>query len=134
MVEQTRRLVLGGGTHGVVGRCRDFTRRALADWRWPSGSEAVDDAVLLVSEVITNACLHAGGPHELVLRHCPGRLRVEVSDGSAELPRVLPPRERVRPGGYGLVLLERLTEGWGTVPTGVGRPGKILWLELPGPA
>ncbi|MFD8026923.1 ATP-binding protein [Streptomyces lavendulae] len=129
MAEQTRKLVLGGGTAGVVTRCRDFTRRALADWHWPAGAEAEEDVLLLVSEVVTNACLHAGGPRELVLRHAPGGLRVEVTDDSPEPPTPRPP-DRARPGGHGLILMQRLARGWGCVPS---PPGKTVWLELPGP-
>lgn len=129
VAEQTRRLVLGGGTTGVVTRCRDFTRHALADWRWPAGQEAEEDVLLLVSEVVTNACLHAGGPRELVLRHGPGGLRVEVSDDSRELPSPRPP-DRGRPGGHGLVLLQRLARDWGCAET---PPGKTVWLEVPAP-
>ncbi|MFJ3881439.1 ATP-binding protein [Streptomyces sp. NPDC090077] len=133
MAEQTRRLVLGGATAGVVARCRDFTRRALTDWLWPEGSEAEEDLLLLVSEVVTNACLHAGGPRELVLRHGPGMLRVEVSDGSSETPVRRAVQDRSRPGGHGLVLLERLAKDWGSVPAADGRPGKTVWLEVAAP-
>ncbi|MEU9717643.1 ATP-binding protein [Streptomyces sp. NPDC047976] len=133
MAEQTRRLVLGGATAGVVARCRDFTRRALTDWLWPEGSEAEEDLLLLVSEVVTNACLHAGGPRELVLRNGLGLLRVEVSDDSPEVPVRRAARDRSRPGGHGLVLLERLAKNWGAVPAADGRPGKTVWLEVTAP-
>ncbi|MFF4318381.1 ATP-binding protein [Streptomyces sp. NPDC001568] len=133
MAEQTRRLVLGGATTGVVTRCRDFTRRALDDWLWPPHAEETEDALLLVSEAVTNACLHAGGPRELVLRHAPGRLRVEVSDGNPEPPSPRPASGRSRPGGHGLVLLGRLAKGWGWEPSADGRGGKTVWLEVAAP-
>uniref|UniRef100_UPI0004C08BEE ATP-binding protein n=1 Tax=Streptomyces bikiniensis TaxID=1896 RepID=UPI0004C08BEE len=93
---QVRRLLLRG-VRRVVSRCRDFTAEALADWGWiPAGSEAgeerVEDVLLLVSEVVTNACLHAGGPEEFVLRRGREGLRVEVSDASPEPPRPRGPR------------------------------------------
>ncbi|MFF3012814.1 ATP-binding protein [Streptomyces sp. NPDC057939] len=133
MAEQTRRLVLGGATTGVVTRCRDFTRRALDDWTWPAYAEETEDALLLVSEAVTNACLHAGGPRELVLRHSPGRLRVEVSDDNPEPPSPRPAGSRSRPGGHGLVLLARLAKGWGWEPAADGRTGKTVWLEVTAP-
>ncbi|WP_324290508.1 ATP-binding protein [Streptomyces sp. H27-H5] len=133
VAEQTRRLVLGGATTGVVTRCRDFTRQALADWQWTRDQDAVDDVLLLVSEVVTNACLHAGGPRELVLRHAPGRLRVEVSDDNPEPPRRRVSGDRGRPGGHGLVVLERLARSWGAQPSGGAGVGKTVWLEVPGP-
>ncbi|MFI8101383.1 ATP-binding protein [Streptomyces sp. NPDC086023] len=143
--EQTRRLVLRG-TRGVVTRCRDFTREALADWHWipsvdgpayadlpPEQEErwaVVEDVLLLVSEVVTNACMHAGGPSELVLHHTPERLRVEVTDGSPEVPRLRPAGDPAQPGGHGLVVLQRLAREWGWRPVG---SGKTVWLEVPSP-
>ncbi|MGW7103036.1 ATP-binding protein [Streptomyces sp. NPDC054838] len=94
----------------------------------------MEDVLLLVSEVVTNACLHAGGPRELVLRHSPEGLRVEVSDDSPEPPRRRPPGDRSRPGGHGLIVLERLATKWGAEPSGGAFPGKTVWLEVPPPA
>lgn len=127
---QIRRLELFG-TRGVVTRCRDFTARALADWGWTTAArqedrERADDVLLLVSEVVTNACLHAGGPRELVLRHEDGRLRVEVTDDSPVAP-VRRPRAPSLPGGHGLMVLDRLAGEWGSMPLGTG---KAVWLEV----
>ncbi|MFI9123561.1 ATP-binding protein [Streptomyces bikiniensis] len=131
---QVRRLLLHGARR-VVSRCRDFTAEALADWGWiPAGSEAgeerVEDVLLLVSEVVTNACLHAGGPEEFVLRHERGRLRVEVSDASPEPPRPRGPRSPALPGGHGLMVLDRLAGAWGYEARGPGAVGKVVWLEI----
>ncbi|MEU4062771.1 ATP-binding protein [Streptomyces wedmorensis] len=135
---QVRRLVLDG-TRGVVARCRDFTAEALADWGWipPETEEAgerVEDVLLLVSEVVTNACLHAGGPEELVLRHGHGLLRVEVADASPEHPRLQTPRSPGVPGGHGLMVLDRLAGAWGTADKGPGAAGKVVWLEVSRPS
>ncbi|WP_406733088.1 ATP-binding protein [Streptomyces sp. NBC_01794] len=144
---QTRRLALFG-TKGVVSRCRDFTREALEDWGWmpaaagaqaeepaeePAAGEAelVEDVLLLVSEVVTNACLHAGGPTELVLIHAGERLRIEVADASPESPRPRPPRDASQPGGHGLIVLQRLSRSWGWAPRG---GGKVVWLEVSSPS
>lgn len=136
--DQVRRLVLFG-TKGVVMRCRDFTATALADWGWiPADGEDADDAdaerrervedvLLLVSEVVTNACLHADGPEELVLRHREDHLRVEVSDASPEHPRRRQPRAPSLPGGHGLMVLDRLAGAWGSEPRG---RGKVVWVEV----
>ncbi|WP_426367557.1 ATP-binding protein [Streptomyces sp. E-08] len=134
---QVRRLVLHG-SRGVVSRCRDFTARALADWGWipADGEEAeerVEDVLLLVSEVVTNACLHAGGPEELVLRHGDGLLRVEVYDASPEHPHIRVPRSAALPGGHGLLVLNRLAGAWGSRDKGPGAVGKVVWLEIGAP-
>ncbi|MFC7929566.1 ATP-binding protein [Streptomyces cinereoruber] len=131
---QVRRLMVRG-VRRVVSRCRDFTAEALADWGWiPAGSEAgeerVEDVLLLVSEVVTNACLHAGGPEEFVLRHEGGHLRVEVSDLSPEPPRPRAPRSPALPGGHGLMVLDRLAGAWGYEVRGPGAAGKVVWLEV----
>ncbi len=123
------------GARKVVSRCRDFTAEALADWGWiPAGSEAgeerVDDVLLLVSEVVTNACLHAGGPEEFVLRRGREGLRVEVADASSEPPRVPASRSPALPGGHGLMVLEKLAKAWGYEDRGPGAAGKVVWLEV----
>lgn len=131
---QTRRLALYG-TRGLVTRCRDFTREALADWGWiPAENEesqaVVDDVLLLVSEVITNACLHTDGPTELVLHCTDQRLRVEVADSSTEHPRIRPPGSVAQPGGHGLLVVQRLAHRWGSA---VREDGKTVWLEVASP-
>ncbi|MFF1336941.1 ATP-binding protein [Streptomyces sp. NPDC058290] len=149
MSEETRTLLLGGGTHGVVTRCRDFTRQALTEWRWitdePAGGpgaqhpygadrqEAAEDILLLVSEMVSNACIHAGGPRALVLRRSAGRLRIEVGDGSPEHPRRLRTTGSALPGGHGLLVLERLARSWGCEPYADGQVGKTVWAEVPAP-
>ncbi|MFG2292399.1 ATP-binding protein [Streptomyces sp. NPDC048603] len=125
---------------GVVTRCRDFTRQALSDWQWipPDEAEGLDeqrwavaeDVLLLVSEVVTNACLHGGGPSELVLHCAPDRLRIEVTDGNPEPPRPHRRGDPALPGGHGLVVLETLTRSWGSLPAGFG---KTVWAEVPAP-
>lgn len=141
--EWTRRLVLHGTTD-VVGRCRDFTRRALTEWQWlpesgngndlPYGSgdgrdniyeaetaEAADDVLLLVSEVVANACMHAGGPRSLLLRYTAERLRIEVTDASPAVPVYRFPADPARPGGHGLLIVKRLARAWGPDPIDGGK-------------
>ncbi|MFE1906774.1 ATP-binding protein [Streptomyces gardneri] len=136
---QVRRLVLHG-TRGVVSRCRDFTTEALTDWGWlPAETaeerERAEDVLLLVSEVVTNACLHAGGPEELVLRHAAGRLRVEVADASPVHPHLRVTRSPALPGGHGLMVLERLAVSWGSEDKRSGDgAGKVVWLEVSRPS
>jgi len=131
---QSRRLALAGTT-GVVKRSRDFTRQALHDWNWLPGvteeqQMVAEDVLLLVSELVTNANLHAGGAIELLLHGTKERLRVEVSDGSQAPPVPRTPYQASRPGGHGLHIIARLSTVWGSEP----RPGgKSVWVEVATP-
>jgi hypothetical protein len=132
---QGRRLVLRG-PDGAVARSREFTRAVLHDWGWlpaPPGERLMraEDVLLMVSELVTNACLHAGGPHELLLRRLGPVLRVEVSDGSQQSPVLRTVRDPALPGGHGLRVVDRLSLAWGSVPTSWG---KTVWLETVAPS
>lgn len=88
--------------------------------------DLVDAAELLVSEVVTNALVHAGTDIEVALSFVDGGLRVEVSDGSphAPSPRGYGPSAGT---GRGLMLLQELVDDWGVVP---GEAGKTVWFAL----
>ncbi|MET9887313.1 ATP-binding protein [Streptomyces sp. NPDC006430] len=121
---QRRRLSLAG-VRGHVAKGRDFTRHALRDWGW-DGTETAEDTLLLVSELLTNASLHAGGCLELVLTGG-DVLRVEVFDGTTVLPRRHPAPQRGVPGGHGLYIVERLSDRWGAH---THQHGKAVWAEI----
>ncbi|MCY0930101.1 ATP-binding protein [Streptomyces sp. H27-H1] len=121
---QRRRLALAG-VGGSVSKGRDFTRRALRDWGW-DGTETAEDVLLLVSELLTNASLHAGGCQELVVTSGQS-LRVEVFDGTRVLPLLNPAPRRGVPGGHGLHIVERLSDRWGT---DTHEHGKAVWAEI----
>ncbi|MFJ7778711.1 ATP-binding protein [Streptomyces yangpuensis] len=128
--DRRRSLALTGATDAVT-RCRDFTRDALIDWHWMADArDDSEDVLLLVSEVVANACLHAGGPRTLLLECTEERLRVEVTDGNpaAPIPRSRP--DPARPGGYGLLIVERISRRWGTQPL---PDGKCVWAEIASP-
>lgn len=92
---QRRRLALRDARR-QVGRGRAFAREALADWGW-DGRDTAEDALLVVSELVTNASLHAGGCHELLLRSGDA-FRVEVYDGLGDLRRLVSASRRGGPG------------------------------------
>ncbi|WP_435771423.1 ATP-binding protein [Nocardioides sp. SYSU DS0651] len=109
-----------------VGQARALLREALSE---PAHEPLLDDAQLLVSEVVTNALVHAGTPIDLAVSVQGATLRVEVSDGAAHLP-VRRDYAAMAGTGRGLQLLDALGDRWGVDPT---HDGKTVWFEL-GPA
>lgn len=108
-------------------------------------AELAGDCELVVAELVTNAvqaCARlalamgetaAGGvvpPVRLRLTCRGGGLRVEVWDGSDELPAPGRDRGEDEPGGWGLVLVQALADRWGTYRTAGG--GKCVWAILGG--
>lgn len=80
---------------GVVPLARDFTRQALYAWGWlPAASAdrraAAEDVLLVVSELVTNACLHAEGPDQLRITCDNKVIRVEVADRGTGQPAPAP--------------------------------------------
>ncbi|MEV5145909.1 ATP-binding protein [Streptomyces sp. NPDC052727] len=134
---QVRRLRLEGES-GVVPLARDFTRQALYAWGWlPAATAdqraAAEDVLLVVSELVTNACLHAEGPDELLLACDNKVIRLEVSDRGTGQPAPRTPHRAGRPGGHGMFIVQRLCLDWGVVRA-PGTPGKTVWAELGAPA
>ncbi|MGW6710758.1 ATP-binding protein [Streptomyces sp. NPDC054956] len=121
---QRRRLALRS-VRGAVGKGRDFTRRTLRDWGW-DGRESAEDALLVVSELVTNAALHAHGCEELVLT-AGESLRIDVFDGVSLPPRPGAVRGPGVPGGRGLHIVQRISDRWGSYPQGTG---KVVWAEI----
>ncbi|MFJ6611226.1 ATP-binding protein [Streptomyces sp. NPDC091289] len=134
---QWRTLSLGQAG-GIVPTARDFARQALHDWGWLPASSAdrraaAEDVLLVVSELVTNACLHAEGPEELRIGRTPKVLRVEVVDRGAGQPAPRTPHRAGRPGGHGMFIVQRLCLDWGVLRT-PDAPGKTVWAELAAPA
>jgi serine/threonine-protein kinase RsbW len=107
-------------------------RRAVRETLGDSVSErTLGDAELLVSELATNSVRHAGcdDQAELGLEADidDGRVRVKICDTGAGFDsEPLPEPGHEEAGGYGLVLLDRLADEWGT-----HRDGEFcVWFEL----
>ncbi|WP_330336275.1 ATP-binding protein [Streptomyces sp. NBC_00557] len=114
----------------AVGTARRVVRDLLTAWDVPEGAR--DDAVLVTSELVTNALVHAAGTRIACrLRRTADRLRIEVEDqaGGPVLPAVRHPGPEDQ-HGRGLFLVDTLSRDWGVSPVG-GRPGGIVWAELP---
>ncbi|WP_158566961.1 ATP-binding protein [Actinomadura craniellae] len=112
----------------AAARARALTRRILREWR-VAGAEDVDDVVLVVDELVTNAVTHGCGPVRLRLMVDGGVLVGEVGDGSPVGPR----RSGTDPGGLdwaeagrGLLLVEALVAEYGVRVEGAG---KTVWFS-----
>ncbi|MDO0914371.1 ATP-binding protein [Streptomyces sp. DT2A-34] len=137
VARQVRRLGFEGQS-GVVPLARDFARQALYAWGWlPAATAdqraAAEDVLLVVSELVTNACLHAEGPDELWIACDNKVIRIEVSDKGTGQPAPRTPHRAGRPGGHGMFIVQRLCLDWGVVRTS-GVAGKTVWAELGAPA
>jgi GAF domain-containing protein/anti-sigma regulatory factor (Ser/Thr protein kinase) len=109
-------------------RARQFLSGVVNSWRMPELDRG--DAELLLSEVATNAILHARSDFTVIVRYDGRNLRVEVGDGSRAEPRPPITEAPDAPGGRGLVVLEQLAARWGMLRTA---RGKRVWFEIPGP-
>lgn len=88
--------------------------------------EVCATAVLLASELVTNAIVHAGTPIDLRVVATRDEIRIEVTDGTHALPRVYKPSP-VRVGGRGLQMVQRCATRWGVDQR---RDGKVVWAEI----
>ncbi|SEG81628.1 Histidine kinase-like ATPase domain-containing protein [Thermomonospora echinospora] len=118
---------LAGDTTAAA-RARALTRRTLILWRVEDPAD-VDDVVLMVDELVTNAIVHGTGPVRLRLRLEGRELLAEVGDDSPLVPR---PR-RADPAavdwsetGRGLLLVTALAGDHGTRQSG---HGKVVWFS-----
>jgi signal transduction histidine kinase/DNA-binding response OmpR family regulator len=104
-----------------VSTVRHQVRTALQEWGAPDS--LIDDVVLLVSELVTNAVLYGEPPIELRVRLGRDHLVLEVEDHASYLPRRMRPTSEDE-HGRGLQLTALLASRWGTRPT---RDGKVVW-------
>ncbi|MFJ3883161.1 ATP-binding protein [Streptomyces sp. NPDC090077] len=105
-------------------------RRALRELvRHRCRGETAEVAELLITEVVTNALVHTDQGAEVSATVRGGRLRVEVRDHAARLPRPHVPSADDGTHGRGLVLVQALADAWGVDPLAMGS-GKVVWFEL----
>ena len=103
---------------------RRFVLDTLQAWNCEHVADAV---ILLTSELVTNAILHAGTDIGIVVLGSDNTVRVEIDDHS---PRLSAPHER-GPGqlsGLRLTLVDVMSGSWGVED---GATGKTVWFEVP---
>jgi CheY-like chemotaxis protein/anti-sigma regulatory factor (Ser/Thr protein kinase) len=102
---------------------RDFVRRQLDEW---GVAHLFDAAGLVVTELATNAVLHAGSPYTVQVSHAGGALRIEVADHHDGTPEPQPFSADAE-SGRGIVLVSAVSTSWGI---DAQPEGKVTWAEL----
>jgi anti-sigma regulatory factor (Ser/Thr protein kinase) len=109
-----------------------LARRHLRSSMTDVPADLLDIALLLTSELVTNAVKYGGENIVLVLADEARLLRVEVRDDGRHAPRI-GAAENHDLGGRGLLLVESLASEWGTSPAD-HEPGKAVWFILRKPS
>ena len=112
-------------TVAAVPAARHLVLELLRAWESP---HALDDAALLVSELVSNVVDHVSGEAELTVEVslADAWLRIAVVDGLAIRP-VVRELSSDRPRGRGLQLVQALADSWGAEEHG---GGKRVWFDL----
>ncbi len=108
----------------TASEARRFIRDLLTDW---DEHEALDVAELLLSELVTNAVLHAGSAVVVSVQRRTRALHVEVGDLSATRPTERH-HEVMSTTGRGLDLVQALASSWGVEARQPA--GKAIWFEV----
>jgi anti-sigma regulatory factor (Ser/Thr protein kinase) len=107
------------------GRARRFVVAALR--RWGLDDALVGEAALVLSELATNAVLHAGSPFSIAVTSRESRLRISVQDTCPRRPVEDSGGSLLARFGHGLGIIDELCIDWGVEDV---RGGKIVWAEL----
>jgi anti-sigma regulatory factor (Ser/Thr protein kinase) len=107
----------------AVRAARHFVQRAVD----AADDEIRQSVVLLTSELVTNAVIHARTELEVTVRYLDdGTVRVDVWDGNSRMPEpCLAPLDATT--GRGLGIVESLASAWGAEPK---RNGKTVWFQV----
>jgi len=109
---------------------RRFVRDTLVSGGLSLNDARVADAVLLASELVTNAIVHAGTPLRLTCKLTGTTVEVSVLDRHPARVIPEPPGATAlidRPSGRGLVLPAALSSSWGVT---YGPVAKVIWFRL----
>ncbi len=115
----------------AAGAARRHVHDLLSAGGW--NADDLDRAVLLTSELVTNAVQHGAAPIVLQVEHRAAGLRVEVRD-AADVFGPLPPRGQdvTAESGRGLALVDALATCWGCAVHTDRPTGKTVWFEIVG--
>jgi anti-anti-sigma regulatory factor len=108
----------------ILRQVRRVTATACDDW----GIAAISPvAQLVVGELLTNAIEHARTPCDVSIALRGRFVHIMVEDRSPVLPRRTGPDGPTDPRGRGLLLVDDLAAGWGSLPT---EAGKLVWAMV----
>ncbi len=111
-------------TAEAVPAARDMVRKFVSEH---VGESTCDDVTLIVSELVTNAVRHGSGEAIEIALSVDGVVKVDVRDeGGDTVPAIRHQTDDGRPGGWGLVLVDRIAREWGVVTDGCTR----VWCVL----
>jgi anti-sigma regulatory factor (Ser/Thr protein kinase) len=103
---------------------RAFVARHLLSHEMPG---LVDDLELVVSELATNAMVHAQTPFTVILRAADNTVSLEVLDGEQAGPTLVVARE-LDTNGRGVAIVNALSRNWGVNARASG--GKSVWAQF----
>ena len=113
----------------AAAEARRRVRAAIRSWPVPVD---LDVALLLTSELVTNAVRHEAGQAVMLVISCSdGRLRIDVHDTSRSLPAVADVPADAETG-RGLLLVETLSDEWGFYRTPAGKAVYFTLVSQPG--
>ena len=120
------------GRPDQVREARRFVAKAISGRQL--ARRLADAAVLLTSEVVTNAVVHSnsrrpGGTVTIVLAEMAGGVRIEVCDGGSDLSAPVVKGDPYTSEGHGLLLVQALADQWGYVRDETGTT-VWFWLSL----
>lgn len=109
-----------------VREARAFVAKALGELH-----PALDNAVLLTSELVTNAVMHStsrcvGGTVGILIMEAAGGMRIEVADEGSELSSPVVRGDVYASDGHGLFLVQTLADQWGYLRD--DRGGTTVWF------
>jgi anti-sigma regulatory factor (Ser/Thr protein kinase) len=118
------RLSIGGGAM-AAGRARRELSRLRADLDPP----LLESVRLLVTELVTNSVRHAAaGTVELSVIVGAELVRVEIANPGSPFEPILREEDPASNGGWGLFLVDRLSDSWGVVEEETG--SQRVWFEV----
>ncbi|MEV6490294.1 ATP-binding protein [Actinoplanes sp. NPDC051633] len=110
---------------GAARRARELVTEACAQWDCP---DVCGPACIVVTEMVNNVVAHAKSEMTVLLARLGDTISVAVRDGSATIPRFTGPVSPTAYGGRGLLLIDAVSDRWGSLSL---HDGKVVWSLLP---